>query len=372
MYFWDRMPGHEAPRDEKSDVKELIELLQQARAQGRSCADFIDFLSARETAEAGKVLLKDFETAPADYKTFKFEIGTSPWKTMSKDEAGSQALARKWLAEEKDGKRATAQVRLALRPLAYGTLPASAELVMSALASDDPGIRAEAARCLLVCGQPGAAKVFIAAAIQDPLELENLEPLLAGKLILGIDASLELDLLTLAKHWPGEIKQGKTDRAAIAAVTVRAALAKATPDKHLKEYEQAMDQYLASHPETDGGYHLRLLTSFAYIYYVPYIGKQLRPLLEQPPDEYDLCTTIKLLAEIQATDLGEAIGRQGRRPAPWFIKETLCNAAGKLPITGIEPAMQKWKSSSNALLAESARDGLKRLKTPASLPATRP
>jgi hypothetical protein len=245
------------------------------------------------------------------------------------------------------------------------------ELLRSALAAKDLSVRAAAAQSLLARGDKGGAKAFLAIALESPVELEGLEPPLQRAFVMMADASLVEDLVRLRGRWPDKIERKDNDKRAMAAVAVRAALAKIDPRTYLKDYEDAIDQLLASpisgvNParlpwEEVVPQKMELLDWCMNLHYVPYIGRLVRPMLPEAVSDYGLAETIHLLADAKAIELSDALETQVNRPVPMYVKDALCNAAGRLPIKGLDAALRAWSKSARSDLQEAAKRGLERV-----------
>lgn len=373
---WDRV--RPPPAKKTQTLAELKSQLTKARTspasglQDSELAAAVHAIVADGTRESAAILLDDFRAHWASYLTYPLRWTPENWKTLLTDEPAAVALAWQWLKQQGDGKIKADQAIAGVFLVSQGSSAAGLEFLRLAWLAEDVSIRAAAARGLLARNDKAAAKAFLSVALESPVELENLEPELGAALVSAVDDSLVDDLLKLRRQWPGKIERKDNDKRAMAALTVRAALAKAAPKTYLPDYEKAIDELLASPIE---GYEaarvpweetmpaqMELLGWCANIHYVPYIGRLLRPMLGEALSEYGLSQTISVLARVKATELADDLATQVDRPLPLGVKLALCEAAGRLPIKGLDAAMKRWSQSINARLQNAAREGLVRLK----------
>ncbi|MFB3893588.1 MAG: hypothetical protein ACE15C_16365 [Phycisphaerae bacterium] len=168
----------------------------------------------------------------------------------------------------------------------------------------------------------------------------------------------------------------------LAAVTARAALAKADAAKYLKAYQEGVEQLLNSPVEGYEGAkvpweqtfpeRMQMLGWCANVHYVPYIAGQLRPMLAQGISEYGFGEIAAVLCDVGADDLGDALAGQLDRPCPLGVKIALAETAGRMKVPGLDKALERWAKSKVEQLSSAAKAAQKKFaqnRSAASRPA---
>jgi hypothetical protein len=350
--------GADEARPPTIDVPKYVKDLAVADAR----ASAIGALVQARTLETASALLTDLPAHPDDYSNFPLagERQSDAWQAMALDSAGAMKVAQTAWANLKPG-QADLVAQLALRPLAYCGDDPSLDLLRAATApAVHPTMRLEAAYCLIVREKHEGAAAFMSLAVTDDDILPAAETDLAAKFVTLITSADIPELLKIRQRWPGPIQRKNDDRRAMAAVLVRAALARADGRQFMDDYDKAVDELLASDVtgveparlpwEDTVPERMEMLGWCGNLLFTPHINEQLRPLLRIGISGYGMSQAIDLLVRANVDQDNDLIAEQFTRPVPMEVKLSLLRARQALHIQGQDAIVARWAKSARITL----------------------